>query len=182
LINKKYHLESLHPEGDSPSPIEEGSGQNMKLLRTQGYPNVSNEDLDFFECLQDGCGEAILPSELATHIEMHDIERNETEDSIFENPHLNKRIKSSNSKPESGFNAKLPQAPLDLTDGGSPAGGSPAVSSPSNLQASTKLRWREILNMPTPKGSPEKLTIPKRTYRRLGVCTSCTSMILFSYY
>jgi hypothetical protein len=176
LINNKYHLESLHPEEDSLSANGEGNSQNTELPKTQDYADASDEGLDFFECPRDGCGEAILLSELTSHIGMHDIEGNETEeDSKFENPHLSKKVRSS--KLELGFNATLPQALHNLT-----GEGPSAMSSLSNLQASAKLGWREILNMPALKGSPEKRTVPKKAYRRLGVCTSYTPMILFSYY
>lgn len=170
----KYHLEIQHSEGDSPFLVRERNSQNTDA---QGYSDTSIHDLDFVECPREGCGEAILLSELASHIEMHGVEEYQTDESYFMDPNFGRRPESSNSKSELGSDAKPPQPFGNLMDEDLLG----AKSSSNDPQTSAKLKWREILKMPTSKEKQENPNVPKRACRRLGVCPSNIPMKSLCY-
>lgn len=63
----QLHMETLHPEGDE-SPFIARDDASVVALAADG-----NEK--YVQCPNEGCGEALLLTELESHVEMHEEER-----------------------------------------------------------------------------------------------------------
>jgi len=114
--------------------------------------------------LREGCGEAVLLSDLETHMSMHDVEDPDGEDIACQNPISNKRTRTAASDSEQIFDTRLPPALRNLkTDDVSPA------RSPSDRQAGAKAGWRDILNMSGLRHAVNVSPESKKSERRLGV-------------
>lgn len=95
-------METLHPEGgESPFVVKEDASMAAII-------SLYDEDVEYASCPVDGCGEAILFTELDSHIEMHDAEE---EDTGQETEPTSKRLKV-NEGARGAFLAKSPRRTL----------------------------------------------------------------------
>lgn len=159
-------MESLHPEGDSPFVRD----VEVDTL----YTSTKGEDFgdeDYIECPMDGCGEAVLLTDLESHIEMHRAEDSDAEAAFFEDGIETKRVNPNNSSSNSNFQTELPEAIRNLDDARSSEN-----ETSENRQAVAKAGWREILNMPSTlrHSRPQSGSTPRK---RLGVSelSSCVT-------
>lgn len=124
----------------------------------------SEDHLEFVECRRENCGETVLLTELESHMSMHDIENNNEEENLNQDPNPNKRIRAFDSESEPKFDTRLPPALRNLA-----TPDPPISSSSSNRQAIAKAGWRELLNMPSSRAKAQMSPESKRPHRRLGV-------------
>ena len=150
-------METLHAEGgDSPFMVKD----DASIAAMLSY----DDDEEYASCPNDGCGEAVLLTELDSHIEMHTAE----EDDSDQNSIVSKKEKGARS-----FGRKLSNALKHLDDGEKLN----SESSMSDPQEASKVAWRGILNMPSP--TVKKNISPstaKGPQRRLGVCCTISKL------
>jgi hypothetical protein len=111
---------------------------------------------EYVNCPVEGCGEALLLTELESHIEMHEEEQDTGDD---DSHRASKKIKVE-PKIEAAFDTKLSSSLRNLDDGDD-------QRAASDKQTTAKAAWRALLKMPD---ASSKLTSPpSKTRRRLGV-------------
>jgi hypothetical protein len=142
-------------EGFTPSEQATGSQEGIEAF---------DDQLEFVDCPRENCGETVTLTELESHMSMHDIENNNEEESLNQDPNPNKTIRAPDSESEPKFDTRLPPALRNLG-----TSDPPIASSSSNRQAIAKARWRELLNMPSSRAKVQMSPEPKRPHRRLGV-------------
>ncbi|TAQ90391.1 hypothetical protein B7494_g1284 [Chlorociboria aeruginascens] len=148
------HMETLHSEGDSPFVIKDNASiAAIVALDDDG-------EVQYASCPVEGCGEAILFSELDSHIDMHG-----AEGSIEDSAPASKRVKLE-ARGESEFDTKLSYALRNLDDGGCSSSQSPF--SETDRQPSAKAAWKGILKMPDLISKAPPLSEAKGNRRRLG--------------
>jgi hypothetical protein len=187
-------METLHPEGGE-SPFIAKDDASVAAIAAPDEERIKNDN--YINCPVEGCGEALLLTELESHVEMHEEEQDSTGD---ESSNRSKRIKLD-LKPGPGatFDTKLSYALRNLDDLDEPRTEqhrrleehresyvrehdrenerrlkTPPFekgSSESRL-AIAKAAWKELLRIPDPK-QPSSTSNGAR--RRLGV--SFTSKI-----
>ena len=153
----QLHLETEHPEdGQSPFVVKDDASI-AALMSLDGGQNER-----YANCPVEGCGEAILLTELDSHIEMHEEEQDSGD---AQSSRSSKRIKLE-PEIEAAFDTKLSHALRNLED----VNEREVSETPSSdRQEVTKAAWKSILKMPD---SPAKLpttSTSKSTRRRLGV-------------
>jgi len=159
-------METVHPEGgESPFVVRDDASIAAVL-------SLGEDDVQYACCPVDGCGEAILLTELDSHIEMHGVEEAEEdqeEDADQESgpdlkkPRLEEHVRAS-------FDTKLSHALRNLDDGEKSSSESP----PSDRQTSAKAAWKNLLKMPEtpPKAKTSSSSNTKAPRSRLGVSLS----------
>ena len=150
----QLHMETEHPEGgESPFVVKDDASIAAVLSLND------DEEVQYASCPVDGCGEAILLTELDSHIEMHTAEEQDTDhefgESASRGSNLEDMIKAS-------FDTKLSHALRNLNDDER----SIPVSHTSDRQATAKAVWKSLLRMPD---TGSKAFTTKGTRRRLGV-------------
>jgi hypothetical protein len=115
-----------------------------------------NRNEEYVNCHVEGCGEALLLTELESHIEMHKEEQDTGDDKSHR---ASKKIEVE-PKIEATFDTKLSFSLRNLDDGDK-------QRAASDRQTTAKAAWRAFLKMPD---ASSKLTPPpSKTRRRLGV-------------
>jgi hypothetical protein len=156
-------METLHREGgESPFIVKDDDASMAAII------SMNNEDLQYASCPVEGCGEAILFTELDSHIEMHSAEEQgqdaeETSRPEPKKPKLKEEIQTA-------FDAKLSYALRALDDGEE----SSSENRPSDRQATSKAAWKELLKMPDSTSKSKTVsssTMTQSPKRRLGVST-----------
>lgn len=151
-------METVHPEdGESPFVVKDDA--SITAL------GAFDDDVDdeYASCPVEGCGEALLLTELQSHIEMHEEEQDSADD-----------VSSRSSKKlrlepgiAAAFDTKLSHALRNLED----VNQQPRSESPStDRQAATKAAWKCILKMPDSSSKAAQVAPASKTpRRRLGV-------------
>jgi hypothetical protein len=163
-------METLHPEGgDSPFIVKDDDASIAAMI------SLAGEEAQYASCPVEGCGEAILFTELESHVEMHGNEQeqdgSETEDEDDAEPaHKKAKLKE---EIQDAFGTKLSHALRNLDDEEKSSSESP----PSDRQTKAKEQWRGLLKMPEQASSSKakagtSSTATKSTGRRLGVSLS----------
>lgn len=159
-------METQHPEGGESPFIVKDDASVTALLDLD-----NSQDEDYVCCPVEGCGEALLLTELESHIEMHEEEQDspESDDAL----RSSKRVKLT---PEIGetFDTKLSYALRNLSDDeGYEERAERRVPEEhsSDRHAKSKAAWGSLLKMP--KSSSQPATKANTARRRLGVCPLC---------
>jgi hypothetical protein len=171
LNTSKLHMETYHTEdGPSPFVVKDDDASIAAIM------SLADEEARYAACPVEGCGEAVLLTELDSHIEMHGAEKigeDPSETESEEEPQAKKAKLSEES--QASFGTKLSHALRNLGDEEKSSSGSP----PSDRQAKAKSQWKGILNMPEPASSSESKGASSdaakkstSTRRRLGVSLS----------
>ncbi|KAF8859589.1 DUF1671-domain-containing protein [Acephala macrosclerotiorum] len=156
------HMETQHPEnGESPFVVTDDASV-AALVSLQ-----DEDDVEYVNCPIEGCGEALLLTELESHVEMHEEEGNGSQGDSDE--HSSKRLKI---EPQIGnsFDTKLSYALRNLDDPNEDAK-SVSEKSSHDLQTVAKSTWKSILKMPdtSAKSPPSKDTSKANSSKkRLG--------------
>lgn len=163
-------METDHPEnGQSPFVAKDDDASIAAIM------SLADEDVKYAACPVDGCGEAILFTELDSHIEMHGAEeqgQDESETESENEPQPKKPKLKEGIQQE--FSTKLSHALRNLDDSEKSSSESP----PSDRQAKAKSQWRDILKMPErssnskSKASSSSAVATNSPRRRLGVSLS----------
>jgi zinc finger-containing ubiquitin peptidase 1 len=172
----KLHLETQHPEGDTASPftIQEDQASIAAALALSIHTppsTASEEDENYVSCPVEGCGEALLLTELESHIEMHAEEQDSSNDEEDDDDERGrgKRIKLN---PEigagAGFDTKLSYALRNLEDVDEHVNES-GKGERDGKQASAKAAWKGLLKMPDVVAGKATTVSPSKGRRRLGV-------------
>lgn len=171
---KLLHIETDHPEdGDGPSPFAVIERGDPSRDSSTGTGDVSGDDENWVKCPVAGCGEKLLLTELASHVEMHEEEQGAGDEDEEEegSSRSGKRLKLDSEIEERGatFDTKLSYALRNLEDvDGKEEKEEGATNAPNGKgKSSAKSVWRDILKMPepVPGGSPGK----GKGKKRLGV-------------
>jgi hypothetical protein len=163
-------METLHPEGgQSPFIVKDDDASIAAMI------SLADEDVQYASCPVEGCGEAVLFTELDSHIEMHGNEQgqdSETEDDDEPEP---KKPKLKEEDIQKEFGTKLSYALRNLDDSEKSSSESP----PSDRQTKAKAQWKDLLKMPEPASSSNSKAVVSSTAatkgpprRRLGVSLS----------
>jgi zinc finger-containing ubiquitin peptidase 1 len=156
----KLHLETFHPEnGESPFIVKDDA--SVAALMAWGDDDRNEE---YVSCPVEGCGEALLLTELESHIEMHEEEQDTGDDSSHR---TSKKVKVE-PKIEAAFDTKLSSSLRNLDDGDS-------ERDASDKQTTVKAAWRALLKMPD--SSSKLASSPSKTRRRLGVSLISSDII-----
>lgn len=147
-------METEHPE-DGQSPFVVKDDASIAALMSLD----DEKDTQYASCPVEGCGEALLFTELESHIEMHG-EEHDTGDEL--STHSSKRLKLQ-PEIEAAFDTKLSYALRNLDDVDERA---PYESAPSDRQAVAKATWKGLLKMPDSSSKSSSTT--KSNRRRLG--------------
>lgn len=156
-------METQHPEnGQSPFVVTDDASV-AALMSLQ-----DEDDVEYVNCPVEGCGEALLLTELDSHVEMHAEEGTGSPGESDE--HSSKRLKI---EPQIGnsFDTKLSYALRNLDDPNEDAKSISEASS-HDLQTAAKTTWKSILKMPdTSSKSTSSKDTPKAnsSKKRLGV-------------
>jgi len=137
-------METLHPEGDSPSPFAVSDDASIAA--------VLNEDIQYANCPVENCGEILLLKELDSHIEMHGAEANEGG--------TGRRSVALEDGQRPAFQNKISKGLRNSDDQDTHLALQSAFSQPS-----AKAAWKQILKMPESKSAPK----PKGVKKQLGV-------------
>ncbi len=161
-------METQHPEsGDSPFIVKD----DASIAALLAFDDSSASE-GYASCPVDGCGEAILFTELDSHIEMH-AEEQETDGDVSSSDRQAKIVKLD---PEVGasFDTKLSHALRNIGDGDEAR----REESPrSEKQASAKAAWKGLLKMPAASSKASAAAaVSGKTRRRLGVCHPSVSI------
>lgn len=153
------HIQTVHSEGgESPFIVKEDDSSIAEILSMDDEPQ-------YFTCSVEGCGEAILLTELDSHIEMHGAEQESGDENTDPIP---KEMRVSPG-PEASFDTKLSHALRNVDDGNglSSSKRQRSQNSPGRHE-SAKDRWKELLKMPKLPPKNSSLSTSKSTRRRLG--------------
>ena len=148
----------MHPEdGESPFIVkDDASISALKAMDDDPGGQYAN-------CPVEGCGEALLLTELQSHIEMHEEEQDTGDD---QSSRSSKRLQLE-PEIEVAFDTKLSHALRNLEDVNERP---PSESPSSDRLATTKAAWKGLLKMPDSSSKLGKTTsASKTTRRRLGV-------------
>lgn len=147
----------MHPEdGESPFVVKDDASV-AALLSFE-----DERDEEYASCPVNGCGEAIILTELQSHIEMHE----EEQDS--EGDHSSRSSKRLKLEPEmeASFDTKLSYALRNLEDVNERP---PSESASADRQATQKAAWKGLLKMPDTSSKTSQSAPTKGSRRRLGV-------------
>lgn len=156
-------MEERHSEGESPFIEAKDSLQQQQQLGAESFLDAT----DYIECPVVSCGEAVLTSELGSHLDMHSFE--ETDHSASHSHHgqpsnnLPVVLKPDSKSEEKTSNDRGQQH--QTTAGWVKP---PEVSAPTR-QEIAKAGWRELLNMPTASLKQKDQTRGRASPRQLGV-------------
>jgi hypothetical protein len=154
-------METLHPEnGESPF-VANDDASIAALISLQ-----DEQDLQYVHCPVEGCGEALLLTELDSHVEMHKEERDHSPGDSDEPSRSAKRVKIE-PQVEASFDTKLSYALRNLDD-------EQCVheKSSNDAQEAAKNAWKNILKMPnssSPAGIKPAPATANTSRKRLGV-------------
>lgn len=164
-------METLHPEnGESPF-VAHDDASITALISLQ-----DEQDVQYVHCPVEGCGEALLLTELDSHVEMHEEELDQSPGESDEPSRSAKRVKID---PQTGatFDTKLSYALRNLDDDDD---GHRVHEKPSHdAQAAAKTAWKSILKMPdsSPIAGTKAAPAANSSKKRLGVCHSLLHII-----
>ena len=177
----KLHMETYHTEDGPSSFVVKDDDVSIAAIMS-----LAEEDVQYAGCPVEGCGEAILLTELDSHIEMHGAEAQGAQEQVdeseteFEDEHQAKKPKLKVI--QASFGTKLSHALRNLDDGKKSSSESP----PSDRQAKAKSQWKDLLKMPAPaltsKSEGDSATAATQNSgakRRLGVSFSYVLGIIF---
>lgn len=136
----KLHIETHHPDGPSPFiPRDQLRGHSPEKMADQ---------MEYVECAVPGCGEAVMLTELDSHIMLHEFEDEP-------DTHVAKKIRVNSSGSSLASHYRL-ERPVSDTKSAESSG------IPLSRDTDAKEEWKKMLNMP-------KIVPHKSPYRRLGV-------------
>ncbi len=152
----QLHLETDHPEdGQSPFVVKDDASIAALMSLDDG------QDERYANCPVEGCGEAILLTELDSHIEMHEEEQDSADN---QSSRSSKRIKLE-PEIEAAFDTKLSHALRNLED----VNERQVSETPSSdRQEVMKAAWKSILKMPDSSPKVPAASNSKTPRRRLG--------------
>ncbi|KAI9841923.1 MAG: hypothetical protein M1837_000309 [Sclerophora amabilis] len=119
------HVETLHSEGDSPFVVTESQEQeqlgfnqvaasNVGINEPSTQASLPVDSEEYVTCPESDCGEAILLAEIDTHIELHQAEKEVTEDSVTiasqDKSWPSEYPASEDVQPNMHFSTNLPEA------------------------------------------------------------------------
>ena len=146
----------MHPEdGESPFVVKDDASI-AALMSLDG-----EKDDRYANCPVEGCGEALLLTELESHIEMHEEEQDSGDD---QSSRSSKRLKHE-PPIEAAFDTKLSHALRNLEDVNERL---ESESPSSDRQAVAKATWKSILKMPDSSSKTAAPSSSKSNRRRLG--------------
>jgi hypothetical protein len=151
-------METVHPEdGESPFVVKD----DASIAALIAFDDEANDQ--YASCPVEGCGEALLLTELQNHIEMHEEEQDSGDDVSTGS---SKKLKLE-PEIEAAFDTKLSHALRNLED----VNERPASQSPSSdRQAAAKAAWKGLLKMPDSSSkAAQAASALKNPRRRLGV-------------
>jgi len=152
----QLHLETDHPEdGQSPFVVKDDASIAALMSLNDG------QDERYANCPVEGCGEAILLTELDSHIEMHEEEQDSGDN---QSSRSSKRIKLE-PEIEAAFDTKLSHALRNLEDMHERQ---VSETPSSDRQEVTKAAWKSILKMPDSSPKAPAASNSKTPRRRLG--------------
>ena len=146
-------METLHAEGESPFVVNDEA--SIAAVMAMSQRNSS----EYVNCQVEGCGEAILLTELDDHMEMHGEEGEDDRAESFANS------ESSSLKRKWDFDTKLPSVLRNFGHHVEESSG----SSSSDRQTVAKAAWKGILKMPDQNPKALVATTTSSARRRLGV-------------
>ena len=145
----------MHPEdGQSPFVVKDDASI-AALMSLDG-----EQDDRYANCPVGGCGEALLLTELESHIEMHEEEQDSGDD---QSNRSSKRLKLE-PQTEAAFDTKLSHALRNLED----VNERPESENPSDRQAVAKAAWKSIWKIPDSSPRTAAPSSSKTNRRRLG--------------
>ena len=154
-------METLHAEGESPFVVNDDAASVAAILAL----GEKEGQVQYVDCPVEGCGEALLLTEIESHIEMHAAESQDSDEEA--DPCLKK------AKPEeqvaATFDTKLSYALRNI-----PGFEDDEKTLPKSeffrAQENAKAAWKSLLKMPDPKANSAVSNPPsKGSRRRLGV-------------
>jgi zinc finger-containing ubiquitin peptidase 1 len=151
-------METVHPEdGESPFVVKD----DASITALIAFDDEANDQ--YASCPVEGCGEALLLTELQSHIEMHEEEQDSGDDVSTRS---SKKLKLE-PEIEAAFDTKLSHALRNLED----VNEQPASQIPSSdRQAAAKAAWKGLLKMPDSSSkAAQAASASKNPQRRLGV-------------
>ena len=168
-------METYHNE-DQPSPfiVKDDDASLAAMI------SLADDDFQYAGCPVEGCGEAILLTELDSHIDMHGAEEQEAQERPSDDFETNSEDEPEPKKPklaklQASFGTKLSHALRNLDDNKQSSSESP----PSESQAKAKSQWKGILKMPELARASKMNGFPSteasqssNAKRRLGVSLS----------
>ena len=119
-------------------------------------------DEEYASCPVDGCGEAVLLTELQSHIELHE----EEQDSEGDHSSCSSKRLKMEPEIEASFDTKLSYALRNLEDVNERP---PSESASADRQATQKAAWKGLLKMPNTSSKTSQSAPKKGSRRRLGV-------------
>ncbi|KAH8821704.1 peptidase family C78-domain-containing protein [Xylogone sp. PMI_703] len=152
--NILLHMETLHPDGESPFVARDDYETDPAILASE---LEGDEDIKYASCPVQGCGENILLTELDSHIDMHAAEDPQADDDISINQEASE---TPGSKPP--FDATPSQTPRDFDEKKS------QEKRHVDPQAFAKASWRNILKMPERGGKSAPVPHKHSSRKRLG--------------
>ena len=146
-------METLHAEGYSPFMVNDEASIAAVMALSQ------RDSSEYVNCQVDGCGEAILLTELDDHMEMHGAEG---DDARLETV-INSERSSLKRRRSESFDTEIPSVRRDLDQHVE------GPSASSDRQTVAKAAWKGILNMPDQGPKSSIATMAGNARRRLGV-------------
>jgi hypothetical protein len=153
-------METEHPEGGESPFLVKGDASIADVLSLDEV----HDEIQYASCPVDGCGEAILLTELDSHIEMHAAEDQEMDEEFGESESPSRSPKRG-AVIEASFDTKLSHALRNLNDDEKPS----SDRHSSDRQATAKAVWKSILKMPDTSSKVLVSSASKGSRRRLGV-------------
>lgn len=153
-------METQHPEGgESPFIVKDDASTAAVLSMSR---DDAGDDPEFACCTFEGCGEVILLTELASHIEMHDLESEDDDPGAISDT----KEPGSEKAGQSSFDSKVSYQLRNLH-----VQTSSSEDNSFDRQSKAKAAWKGILTMPQApaKAAPSLKGKPKSSNARLGV-------------
>ncbi|KAH6684384.1 peptidase family C78-domain-containing protein [Halenospora varia] len=158
------HIQTVHSEGgESPFVVKADDASIAAMVTT-------DDESQYFTCSVEGCGEALLSTELDSHIEMHGAEQESGDEDTDPAP---KEMRMGPG-PEASFDTKLSHALRNVDDGNESSSSSKRQRSQNSpgRHESAKDRWKKLLKIPEPPPKASSSSTSKGSRRRLGVSPS----------
>ncbi|CZT46201.1 uncharacterized protein RSE6_06600 [Rhynchosporium secalis] len=179
------HLETQHPElGESPF-VAKDDASIAGFVDVEASNVVGGDEEDYFYCSVSGCGEALLPVELESHLEMHEQEQGQGGASEYDSDDDAMRGKKSGERSQrkpgakGDFGIRLSHALRNLDDDDDLKDGENESKITQDMyeskknrnetrQEKTKAAWKKVLKMPQSSLKGSSPATKPGARRRLG--------------